>query len=231
MKQGEKINLEGIRFSRLFVIKRVANRKNQRMWECICDCGNHVVKPTSDLTGGNTRSCGCLHKESAALICKKYRKTHGLSIGEDGKMPRIYRIWAKMKSRCNNKNESFYYRYGGRGITVCDEWHDFIVFYRWAITNGYSDELTIERINNDRGYCPDNCAWIPIKAQAANRHTNRIIEFNGELLPITHLATKYKIMRTTLEQRLKRGWSIERAIKTPVRKKSKNMSIKALTIN
>jgi len=122
-----------------------------------------------------------------------------------------------MKTRCYNPNCTGFHKWGGKGIQVCDEWlNDFQAFYNWAISNGYSDELTLDRIDADKDYEPDNCRWVSYKVQNNNICTNHPYTFNGETLNSTQMAEKYGLKRTTFENRLKRGWSLEKALLTPV---------------
>lgn len=156
------IDLTGQRFGRLVVVERVGTDGRYPTWLCKCDCGNTIITRGTHLRRGDTQSCGCLHRETFI------HKTHG------GKCSRLYSIWRGMKTRCYNKNFAQYHNYGGRGITICAEWlHDFETFYDWAISHGYRDDLTIDRIDNDKGYSPENCRWVTIKAQQKNRRNNR----------------------------------------------------------
>ena len=159
-------DLVGKRFGRLKVIADSGQRKNRKvLWECVCDCGNkHFVK-TDCLQSGKTQSCGCFKDVSRI----KTHTTHGLY------HKRLYKIWAGIKYRCLNKDSSGYKYYGGRGITICFEWlNNPDVFYKWAMANGYSDNLTIDRVNNNGNYEPSNCRWVDIKTQANNRRSRSI---------------------------------------------------------
>lgn len=155
------------RYGKLAVIKEVDKRNGRRHYLCQCDCGNQKVVMGGNLIQGNVRSCGCLQKQAP------YNMTHGLSRDSNGKKTRLFRIWSGMKTRCLNKNNKTYQGYGGRGILICDEWMNFKNFHDWAHANGYHDVLTIERINNDGNYAPDNCTWIPLGEQALNRRNTK----------------------------------------------------------
>ena len=155
------IDLAGQRFGRLTVIERTKGTSTKdAWWLCRCECGNKKETTRKQLICGNVKSCGCLQKE---------RRANG-NIIHGGHNTRIYSIWHHMKERCMNPNSPKYRLYGGRGITVCGEWiDDFTVFRDWAISTGYSDELTLDRIDNDKGYYPDNCRWATFSEQNRNR--------------------------------------------------------------
>lgn len=169
------IDLVGQRFGRLTVIKRAENSSSGHpKWECQCECGNIVVALGSNLKKGVTKSCGCLHKEVSTdriLLISENQKGKNHPLYKHGKSKsRIHWVWEQMKQRCHSPRNRNYKYYGGRGITMCPEWKDdFKAFHDWAMANGYLEGLTIDRIDNDRGYSPDNCRWVTQKQQIKNR--------------------------------------------------------------
>ena len=132
---------------------------------------------------------------------------------------RLFHIWQHMKARCNCPTNKAYGDYGGRGITVCPEWNDFLSFKEWAENNGYSDSLTIDRIDNNKGYYPENCRWTDFYVQSNNRRYNHLVEYKGEIKTLAQWAIIADLPKTTLYNRLEvLGWSVERALTTPRRK-------------
>jgi hypothetical protein len=143
-------DLVGVRFGRLVVVSRAESVKRNSRWLCRCDCGNEIVAYGGHLKSGATKSCGCLNREKASGRFKTHGKTK----------TRLFRIWQNMHKRCEYQGHKQYKNYGGKGIKVCKEWSDFQAFYEWAISNGYGDDLTIDRINPNRNYEPSNCQWL-----------------------------------------------------------------------
>ena len=159
--------MEGEKFVRLTVIKEIdrGNRKDRRFL-CICECGNYHEAGKNNLLRGNVKSCGCLAKEWGQK--GEAHKNHGLS------HTRIDNIYRGMIARCYNSNNNRFHRYGGRGIKVCEEWRkNKKLFFDWAFSRGYDERLSIDRINNDGNYCPDNCRWATPTEQANNRCNSR----------------------------------------------------------
>lgn len=156
------IDLTGQKFGRLTVLERAENKNGYVRWKCRCDCGNEKIVMSYQLRKGGTQSCGCLQKERTA----EAHKTHGLYHS------RLHRTWTGMKARCFNPNLKAFPYYGGRGITVCEEWkNNFQAFYDWAMSNGYEENLTLDRIDNNDNYCPENCRWVTMAKQNANKRS------------------------------------------------------------
>lgn len=175
-------DLTGNKYGRLIAVKLSDKRSGRKTyWECVCNCGNKKVVRTDSLKSGLIRSCGCLKKEQDEVNFKdsKFKTTHG-----ETKTP-LYQTWLSMKQRCTDKNSKSFKYYGGRGIKVCDEWKkDYLSFKKWALNSGYSESLSIERINVNGNYEPSNCSWITVKKQAQNKQNTVWIEFNGESKPL-----------------------------------------------
>lgn len=160
----KKKDLYEERFGRLVAVRVSGKYNGKYIWECMCDCGNVVCVEGSKLTNGHTKSCGCLRRDGT----KKAKYSHGLC------KTRLYRIWSNIKTRCLNHNVDNFKYYGGRGITICDEWRDdFQSFYDWAIANGYKEGLTIERKDSDGNYSPQNCEWITLSENATRANNKR----------------------------------------------------------
>lgn len=199
---GKFENLTGMKFHRLQVIELShVNAKYNRYWNCICDCGNTKVVRGDQLKmkKGGVTSCGCAQKEAVAESNHE-RGTHHLS------GTRLFKIWTGMMYRCYDPKHSHYGAYGGRGITICDEWRNSAeAFIEWAHSNGYEDHLTIERRDVNGNYCPENCEWITWKQQNYNKRNTRLVEINGESKTIPEWAEETGINKFTLRGRYRRG--------------------------
>jgi len=202
-------DITGQRFHRLVALEPMfQDKKGQWHWRCACDCGNECVVVGVDLRNGRAHSCGCYAREAVS----KREFIHGLS-GHS-----IYRIHRGMMLRCYDPSNKAYKYYGVRGITVCEEWHKFEIFYEWALKNGYEDKLTIERINVNGNYCPENCTWIPKEEQANNKQNSLWFTYNGETKILKHWADDLGQDYHTLYRRvITLGWDIERAFKEVTR--------------
>lgn len=218
-KMGKLIDLTGKKFGRLVVIKRVENHISPdgsvfAQWLCECDCGNSVVVFSRNLRNGNTKSCGCYFTEKL----KKRLTKHGF------RYSKLYYIWIAIKARCYNKKNIGYKNYGGRGIKVCDEWLDIengsTNFINWALKNGYKEGLTIDRIDVNGDYSPENCRWTSRKEQSNNKRNNHYITINGEIKTLSQWFEIYKISKTQFYYRKRRGMNEIEALTTP------NMNIK-----
>lgn len=199
-------DLRGKRFGRLVVIDKAdcpdGMQKKRRYWKCLCDCGNEKIASTKLLKAGLTKSCGCLAHD---ILIERNAK-HG-KFGS-----RIYNIWAGMKSRCLNENDPKYPIYGGRGIRICEEWKSFEPFYEWAKNGGYSDELSIDRIDVNGNYEPSNCRWATPAEQSNNKRCNRFISAYGKTMTVAEWAALLGVPAWRIYARLKRGWTDEQAI-------------------
>lgn len=216
----------GKKFGRLTVVgfRNVESGKYHAWaWDCKCDCGNMVygLRPRS-LKDGTTRSCGCIKKEQDRRNLGEKRRTHGKT------NTRLYGIWSHIKARCYNPNVLAYKNYGGRGIFICDEWKDsFEAFYEWAISSGYREDLTIERIDVNKGYSPDNCCWVTLEEQAKNKRSIRYVELDGEKLPLKTACKRLGLPYQAVHLRITRyGMSVEDALSKPFSDKRDSLAQK-----
>ena len=196
-------NLRGMVFGRLTVIGEVSNdKRGGDRWACRCECGNMTTVSGNSLTQNHTKSCGCLQRESASILAAKYKTKHGLH------NTRLYTIWKGMTKRCRDSNAKSFKNYGGRGITVCEEWRtDFQAFYDWSIQNGYRNDLSIDRIDVNGNYEPSNCRWATRKEQSDNKRSTvkyRIL-YNGEEYTVRQLSVKTGISEQTIYWRVRTG--------------------------
>lgn len=206
-------DLTGLKFGRLTVIRRgedyISESTRRPRWICKCDCGNNVLVVASNLVRGTTTSCGCYAREQLSLR----RTSHGGWANHE----RLYEVWANMRRRCQCKTCHNYDMYGGRGISVCDEWQDYSVFRSWAYASGYDDnaefgECTIDRIDVNGNYEPSNCRWVNAKVQQNNKTSNIKVTYNGETHTLKEWSRLRNINYRTLYSRYKRNWEIARML-------------------
>lgn len=180
------IDLTGIKFGRLTVIKRDLTSKRTK-WICKCECGNIKSIMACHLKSGASTSCGCYQKETVREANLKHDKTH----------TSLHNRWKAIKQRCLNPNNSRYIDYGERGIIICDEWLEFENFYNWSINNGYAENLSLDRKDNNKGYTPDNCRWITVLQNNENRRDTVRVEG----LTLNEISQKYNIKKSIVKSR------------------------------
>lgn len=201
----------GQRYGRLTIIESAGEDKYQsKLWKCRCDCGNEIITASNRLGSGTTRSCGCLNLER--IYKHGYANTH------------LYKVWWGMIDRCTNEKHQAYKRYGGRGITVCDEWkNDLETFVNWAKQNGGDNpDLQLDRIDNNKGYSPNNCRFVTRSENQNNKSSTRYVTYKGETLPAKIFAEKYvpwMPYSTFIRRVFENHWSIEKTISTPTKGK------------
>lgn len=202
-------DLSGCRFGKLVALKKgepkiQKNGTKTTTWICRCDCGNIKITQASTLISGNARSCGCSHIK------------HGKSD------TRLYNTWTNIKQRCYNPKNTYYYNYGGRGIQMCDEWRNsYEKFEEWALNNGYNDTLSIDRIDNDDDYTPQNCRWATKLQQDNNKRSNVFITYNGETHTMMEWSEILGVPYSLIQSRHMYGWDDKSITETPRNKHHK----------
>lgn len=195
-------DLTGERFGQLLVLSRAENKGRRVMWLCQCDCGKQTTVQANHLRDGSTSSCGrCADARNSRLYTS---------------------VWNKIFQRCYNQNNPDYRNYGGRGVKVCDEWHSYTAFRDWAVANGYDESApygvcTLDRMDVNGDYSPDNCRFVGLKEQCRNKQYNHFITYRGERKTVAEWAEITGISASALYNRFNRGWSVERAFTQPVR--------------
>lgn len=201
----KKVIPSGTRFGRWTVIEEDTKRGNsgQSYYICRCDCGVERSVRGTGLRDGSSLSCGCLNRD---IVSKDDRLVDHV----------LYKTWGGMKQRCYNPNNLMFKNYGGRGIVVCDEWrYDYIAFEKWSMENGYKAGLTIDRIDNDGNYCPENCRWVTHTVQARNKRKSIFVTINGVTKCLFDWADEYGIQHVTMTHRWRRGWRGAKLISPP----------------
>lgn len=197
---GRREDLTGMSFGMLTVVGYShSDRKWNSFWSCKCSCGGTRTARMDRLKALLINNCGCVR-------AKTLKSTAAI------KHKRIHRIWRGMKERCGNENAVDFSSYGAVGISVCDEWLDFDRFLEWSLANGYNDNLTIDRIDNGKGYSPSNCRWATYIQQANNRTNNVVIEYYGERLSVSQWAKIFGISTSTIYMRRHKGWTDEECL-------------------
>lgn len=201
-------NLRSGRLSAIAPSSRVSGRT---FWLFSCSCGNEKIIDVASVASGAVRSCGCLHLERCRSGANQLK--HGDA--RKGAVTRLHSIWRGVLKRAGDNWRSVDTRYRDRGIVVCEAWRDYPTFREWALSNGYADNLSIDRINNDGPYAPENCRWTDSKQQARNRRSSRNLTANGLTMTMAAWSEVSGLGSSTIKTRINRGWSVERAISTP----------------
>lgn len=197
----KELDLTNQKFGRLTVLEKAYSKNNKTYWRCLCECGKETIKMGHAIKSGHTLSCGCLHTEQ--LVNRS--RTHGM-----GKT-KINYVWLEMKARCNNPKHKRYKDYGARGISYQDTWEHFEAFYN-DMKEGYAEGLTLDRIDNNKGYSRDNCRWVSTLTQNNNKRNNVYETICGITATRSELCDMFKIPRCTFYWRINHGYSIEEAL-------------------
>ena len=193
------------KYGRLKVLEFIERKNHKSYWKCKCECGNEIIIPIIYLRTGDTKSCGCLRKEITSKTSKNnsFVKNH-----------RLYSIWIDIRRRCYNKNRNNYIYYGAKDIKVCQEWNkSFKNFQEWALNNGYKDNLTIDRINNNGNYEPKNCRWVTIFEQNNNVSSNHKILYKGKLYnSMSYFCREMKVDYNKFRQKIRQGYTVQEVL-------------------
>ena len=199
------VDLTGQKFGRLTVVRFDHKENGRKYYLCQCDCGNFKIVSNHSLKSGNTKSCSCLHKEILIQRNKDNRIHHPEN-------ERLLRIWRAMLHRCYKETDEHYDYYGGRGIKVCDDWHDFETFQKWALANGYADNLTIDRLDGNKDYCPENCSWATMTVQNNHKSDTKWLTYKGKTQSLSDWCRELGLDYFRIKARLNSlGWSVKDA--------------------
>lgn len=199
----KSLDLIGKRFHKLLVVEKANNQKHKTMWKCKCDCGSITLVTTSNLNANRVKSCGCLRIDQLIKRSTTHNQRH----------TSLYEVWKSIKQRCLNPQSKAYKNYGGRGICICDEWkNNFENFYKWSISNGYTKGLTIDRIDNNSNYSPQNCRWVTRLQQANNKRNTIYLTINNKTDSLSNWLRVYNVNRSTYMTRIKYGKTPEQAL-------------------
>lgn len=219
-------DISGQRFGRLTVVELTGKKtkSGNAIWLCQCDCGKFTEADSGSLRVGDKVSCGCYTKDRMSVL----NKTHG------GRNEKLYLVWMNMRRRCNDPKDVNYSNYGGRGIRICHEWENYAEFRKWAIASGYDpnamkSQCTLDRIDVNGNYEPENCRWADLIMQANNKRTNRTITYNGKTQSMKQWSEELGIKYSLLQKRLYAGWKFEDAISKPLREVGRKDSIQSAT--
>lgn len=207
------VDLTGQKFGRLTVVRFDHKENGRKYYLCQCDCGNFKIVSNHSLKSGNTKSCGCLHKEILIQRNKDNRIHHPEN-------ERLLRIWRAILHRCYKETDEHYDYYGGRGIKVCDDWHNFETFQEWALANGYADNLTIDRLDGNKDYCPNNCSWATMTVQNNHKSDTKWLTYKGKTQSLSDWCRELGLDYFRTKARLNSlGWSVEDAFECSKYKK------------
>jgi hypothetical protein len=204
-----RLELAGQRFGLLLALRYSHTTNGRTYWWCRCDCGRERSVMGKQLRNGDSKSCGCWEREARGASQRKY---------PPGVKGRLYSVWSSMRWRCKDPTAPCYKNYGARGITVCAEWEDYMVFREWALAAGYAPGLTIDRIDNDAGYRPGNCRWVSRSVNIRNRRITApgVLAFGEEKSLMEWVADpRCRVGYSTLHSRISLGWEAEKAVVLP----------------
>jgi hypothetical protein len=201
-------DITGQKFGRLTALCRIGKTKGRiSIWECQCECGQKHNAIISQLRNGTVKSCGCLQRVDHPVAKE-----------------RLFNIWQGMRQRCNNPNANFYEYYGAKGVKICQEWNEYKAFKQWAVENGYDEGLSIDRIDVDGGYNPNNCRWISLREQQSNKSNNVFVLYQDEDITLAELSRRTGLSLPMLHRRYHAGYTGEKLWQTTHLKTGKEVN-------